>query len=928
MKKTLLIINLLLFISCQTSLTSPSREAVPLDPQVRTGILPNGLTYFVMKNAKPENRASLRLVIRAGSVQETDEQRGLAHFVEHMAFNGSTNFSKNELVDYFETIGMDFGHDLNAYTSFEETVYMLEIPTDKLEITDKSLTVLDDWVRGLSFDPTEVEKERGVVQEEWRLGRNADTRRFEIQWPLMSGGSVYSERLPIGKMDIIRHAPSQVLKDFYTKWYNPSHAALVVVGDFDPALMEKNLQERFSFGSPASPQIPPLPHLPTPVSRTVQLFSDPELSYNLIQILRIRTDEDRPYGELVKEEIISHLVSSALNTRFGDLARTPNPPFIQAQWAVDSFLKGTSALTLSVVPGVNQYLGALESTLREVQKLRTAGFTLREAEREKGAFLSGLEQAYAQRFDVKSQVRAQGLVDYFLNNRAFPSDDMELETYKKALEAITSQDMSRYLGLWMADENELVLVSGPEKEDNVIPKESQVEQVIAQMRSQVFEPETTAASVVLMDKIPAAGKILKETLLDQAGVVKWELSNGAVVYVKSTDFKAEEILFYGLSRGGSSLVSDTDYLNAQLASALLSDSGVGSLSQAQLNDVLADKQINLQLSLEEAGEVLSGNSSRKDLESFFQLLHLRMSAPRKDPQAFQSVLDRISDNLVNRLQDPQQVFSDEIQRVLTGNHLRGKPLTPELLKGLSLDRMLELYKQRYSNGGDFTFFFVGDVENSQLKPLVETYLASLPFTGVESAKDLGIRPLKAPFLGEVAKGMEPRSQVVMLFPNQGLLDPDDLVAMDALKDILTLRLREAIREERGGTYGIQAGFSYRREPFGGLRYYISFGCAPERIQELAAASLVEMEKLRVGNFNPEDLSKIKEIRRRALETNLKTNNFWLNQMTAYLYTIQDPKKMMDFYDRIERLTPEVLTPLAQKYMDPKTMLQLVLTQEK
>lgn len=928
MKKLLyLSVFLILAAGCASSAGSPfSPSKAPLDPAVRSGILPNGLTYYLLANPKPEKRASLRLVIRAGSIQETESQRGLAHFTEHMAFNGSTHFDKNALIDYFETIGMDFGHDLNAYTSFEETVYMLEVPTDKPEIMAQSLLVLQDWLSGLTFDPVEVDKERGVVQEEWRLGRNAETRRFETQWPLMSGGSLYADRLPIGQMDIIRNAPAGELKNFYLKWYRPPLAALVAVGDFDPEVLEKDIRGRFSGGSPSQPEVPPLPPLPLPTTRTVQLFSDPELSYNLVQILRLKKSEDLEYRSAVREKILSSLTSSAMNTRFSDLTRAEKPPFIQAQWSEESFVSGTRGLTITVVPGLGQFLTGLEAALREVQKARTAGFSLKETEREKAAFLAGLDQAYAQRKDLQSASRAQGLVEHFLRGEAFPADDLEYTVHKEVLASVVPDDLNRYLARWMEGEGELVLASGTAKEDNPLPRESEFEASIRKIRAEVFQAEEEKAPRPLMSVLPAPGQVVKTEELKDQGITSWTLSNGAVVYFKPTDFKAEEVLLQGLSRGGSSLVTDGDYLNAQLANVLLSESGLGELDQEELNDVLSDKQVSLRISLEDAAEVISGSSSRKDLETFFQLLHLKMTAPRKDPQAFNSVAARIAENLRNRLQDPQQVFSDEIQRVLTGDHFRGRPLTPERMKEVDLDRVLEVYRRRFSNGGDFTFFLVGDADPQEVRRLSEKYLASLPSQGSETSRDLGIRPFKAPFRTEVAKGMEPRSQVVLLFPNEGLLDPEDLVAMDALKDILEIRLREAIREERGGTYGVQAGFSYRREPFGGLRYFISFGCAPDRIEELRQAALAEMEKLRAGIFVPTDLDKVKEIRRRNLETNLKTNGFWLGQMISYLHTIRKPEKMLDFQGRIDRLSPEILTPLAKKYMDPQTMLQLVLTQ--
>jgi zinc protease len=902
--------------------------ALPMDPAIRTGKLANGMTYYIRKHGKPEKRVYLWMAVDAGSVLEDDDQKGLAHFVEHMAFNGTKRFEKNALIDFLEKSGVDFGADLNAYTSFDETVYQLKVPTDDPALVAKGLDILEDWSNALTFDAKEVDKERGVVVEEWRLGRGAGQRIFDKQWPIYLEGSKYADRKPIGEKDILEKAPVDTLKRFYSDWYRPDLMAIVVVGDIDPAAMQKEIEARFGkLKNPAKPR--PRPEIPVPMldKTRAAVITDAEASSTSVSVVikgpahSIKTEND------YRRDLVESMFHGMLRARLDEIRQQPDSPFTFAFSSTGSMRRAVELFDLSAGVKGGRVEDALKTLLVEVERVKQHGFLASELDRERARSLRRYERNVADQETVDGRAYAFGTVRRHLDREAMPSRELELELAKKFLPGITLEEVNALAGAWTKRTDRVVLASGPARDK--MPSDKELLAVASSVAgTKVAAYEDKGAGSDLMATKPTPGKITKTETLSEIGVTVWTLSNGAKVVVKPTDFKKDEVLFEGFSPGGHSKVEQKRYDSAANASAIVGRSGIGSHDAVTLRNLLAGKVANVSAFVGELEEGVRGNGSPQDLELMLQLIHLQMTAPRKDPDAFTSWKTSTAEFVKNRDLNPQQVFFEKFNAFRWNNHPRRQPMTVETLERVDHDAALTIYKDRFADAGDFTFVFTGNLDLAKFQPLVETYLASLPTTGrKEKWKDVGAKAPSGDKRIEVAKGVDPKSFVMMTFHGNSKYNPDAEDDIEILADVMDIRLREVLREDMSGVYGAFSNGSLVRRPRQTYAYTIGFGCAPENAQKLQDAVASIIASIKRDGVSEDYLEKVREKRRRQLETSMRENRFWMGQLTEHYRYGTDPKKILEIEKSLERVTSDNVKKTAKKFLNAGSRVTGVLMPE-
>ncbi|HEU5236215.1 MAG TPA: insulinase family protein, partial [Pyrinomonadaceae bacterium] len=704
-------------------------DVMPTDPQITMGKFANGLRYYIRANKKPEKRAELRLVVKAGSILEDDDQQGLAHLVEHMAFNGTKNFPKNKTIEFMESLGMRFGADVNAYTTFDETVYMLTVPTDKPEMMDKAMLILEDWAHNLSFDPAEIEKERGVVMEEWRLGQGANMRMLQKIFPVVLKGSRYADRLPIGKPEIIQHGKAERLKQFYTDWYRPDLIAVVAVGDFDKAAMEKMITAHFASIPAATKPRPRAQYdVPDHVETSYAIASDKEASGTVVEMETLLPSRPQKTLGDYRQQTIDNLFSGMLSARFEEITQQPNAPFINAGAGRNNFFaRSKDSATLIALVKEDGIERGLEALLSEAERVARFGFTATELERQKQNVLRNYEQYALEKENTESGQRAAEYIRNFLDDEPLPSADDEYALQKRFLPGVTLDEVNKLAKEWFPDRNRMVIVEAPEKAGVTIPDQTKLAAVIKSAATRELKAYVdSAAGNALLDTVPAGGTITKTATKDTLGITEWELSNGVRVILKPTNFKEDEILFRATSPGGTSLASDSDYIPASSATQVVTAGGIGKFNVVDFEKMMSGKIANVTPFINELQEGLNGNSSRKDLETMFQLIYLRFTQPRADANAFNVQATQLKTLLANQSAVPEFNFSKALMAARYQNHLRRQLATTETIDQWNLDKSMAFYKDRFADASDFTFVFVGSFDLPTIKPLVEKYLGSLP----------------------------------------------------------------------------------------------------------------------------------------------------------------------------------------------------------
>jgi zinc protease len=918
--------------------TSGSKQAAqialdqepPIDPRVTIGRLENGLRYFIRKNQTPEKRAELRLVVNAGSILEDDDQLGLAHFVEHMAFNGSRHFAKQELIEFMESIGMRFGPDLNAYTGFDETVFMLTVPTDKPELLDQAFLILEDWAHGLDFDAEEIDKERGVVIEEWRLGQGASARLRDQQFPVLLKGSRYAERLPIGKKGILETFDHAALKRFYRDWYRPDLMAVIAVGDFDTVYIEDLVKRHFqAIKKPATPRPRTTFEVPDHDETLVSIATDREAPFTTVSVYHKLPPRDQSTVGAYRQAIVERIYHGMLNRRLADLTQKPEPPFIYAFSNRGSLIRTKDTYTVTAGVKEDGITLGLKAVFMEAERVARHGFTATELERQKQDLLRSVERAYIERGKQNSSTFAAEYTRAFLQGEPIPGIAYEFELHRRFVPEIGLEELNLLGTEWSSERNRVILASAPEKEGLTIPTE---EDLLAALESTVdaeIEPFLdTVAEAPLMVALPEAGSIVTTSQRTDINITEWKLSNGVRVILKPTSYKQDEVLFRALSPGGTSLADDRDHIPAGTASQVIGSSGLGDFDSIDLRKKLTGKVAAVRPFIGRLEEGIAGSASPQDLETAFQLIHLTFTAPRADPDQFASLVSRMKAQLANRSAVPEFALFERVQRLMTQDHPRARSLTAETIEDMNLEKSLAFYRDRFGDAGDFTFFFVGNIDLEVMESLVQQYLATLPSGGRdETWRDLGIRPPEGVVKETVYKGVEPKSITAIAFTGPFRYNPLERLIMRALCSIMDTRLRNAIREDRSGTYGVNIRPSYSRIPIEDYAITINFGTDPERVEELTRVVFEEIARMKAAGPTEEEVQNIKEAEIRSFETESKKNAWWLSQLAHRYQSGENPTGLLKIKDLTQELTAEKIHAAARSYFDIENYVQVTLLPE-
>lgn len=903
---------------------------LPTDAAVRIGTLPNGIRYYIRRNAKPEQRAELRLVVNAGSILEDDDQRGLAHFIEHMAFNGTTSFAKNDIVKYLESIGVRFGADLNAFTSFDETVYILPVPTDSAGILDKSFRFLGDVATGILFDSAEVVAERGVVLSEWRNGLGAGERLRDQQFPVIFRGSRYAERLPIGKPEILETANPAPLKRFWRDWYRTDLMAVVAVGDADPKQLEALIRSTFGGIAPRKgARARTIAAVPTHDSTLISIATDKELSGSSVGVLwKSKGRTMRTVGDL-RRDLLERLYDQMLNQRFGELALKPETPFVGAGAGGGSFVRNSEYYSLDAQAKEGRLLESLQSLLIEAERVRRHGFLAAELERAKTNTLRGYERAYQERDKTPSDAFVDEYIDHFLQGEAIPGIAFEYAAMQRLLPTVTVAEVNALGAGRVGEANRVVTVSLPEKGGLTVPTDADIRAVFGTVNAATITPWVETVTVgALVAKAPTAGRVVSETKTESLNLTKWTLSNGITVFVKPTDFTADQIVMTGWSPGGASLVADKDLFKTSLATTVIERGGVGEYSIVDLNKKLTGKVATASAVISDLSEGVSGRASPKDLETMMQLTWLRLTSPRADSSAFNALLQQFDQVLKNKDANPAAVFSDTVQMTLAGGHPRVRALSVEMLQELNLDEMLAIYRDRFADLGDFTFLFVGNVDLAVLKPLVEQWLAPLPAAGRKEAfKDVGPKLFSGQIDKTVRKGIAPQSQTAILMAGAAPWSREDSYLLSSVGEVLEMRLLERLRESLGGTYSVSVSAQYARTPRQEWQLVISYGSAPEKAESMFAAVQQELDSLRRVPPSAAEVERVREQQRRELELARKQNGYWLSTIRSRLENGDDLGTIGNEDPMIASLTAEKLAAAAKRYLTEANRARFVLLPE-
>ncbi len=923
----------LLFFSIFILPAQQGDTPLPRDPEVITGTLKNGLRYYIRHNTYPEKRVEFRLVVNAGSIVEDDDQQGLAHFCEHMAFNGSKHFSKNQVVDFLEESGMRFGADLNAYTSFDETVYQFQIPSDRRGLLDSAFLILEDWAHNLTLDPEEIDKERGVIEEEWRLGLGARDRMQKKFFPVLFRGSRYAERLPIGKMEIIRTFPYEALQRFYHDWYRPDLQAVIVVGDIDPAYAKKMIVKHFKKIRNPRPERPRQQYgLPDNLQPIIAVATDMEATTNQISLFWKHPKHHLvTFGDYHRSLMLS-LISGMLNERLYEISQQPDAPFVYASCSYGGFIVRTrDAWQAFAIPKSNMIAEAYTTLLQENIRAKRFGFTAGELERQKAKILSN----YENRLKEKNKTRSSSYVDEYIRNyleqEAFPGIEIEYELVSRMLPEIGLEEVNGMMDTLVTPRNAEILVTGPAKKDNQIPDTLQLHRLYDDAFSTPLEPyvDREVRAKLLEGPLPGAAIVSRrhDTLFDFTEIT---LANGVTVVMKPTSFQNDQIVMESYNLGGSSLVPDDKAFMARMAATVIQRCGIGEMSATDLNKILAGKKVNVTPNIDVLTEGISGTSTQKDLETMLKLTYLYFTSPRRDEEAFEAFRSQLASQIKYLRDNPQMVFVDTLYKLASSNNPRFFQIpTEKMVESLDLDEILNFYRDRFADAEGFRFYFVGSFDTTQLIPLVQKYLGSLPATRRRDMwRDVYPRFPDGITRAVVHKGQEPKSLVAIMMHGPYLWSLTNRILFQITNNILNIHLREVMREKKSQTYGVGVQGQDDKLPKPRYSVILNWGCNPKNVNMLVKTAFDEIRKMTTTPPSAEDLEKSKEKILRGLETDLKNNLYWADKLMHSsingdrLYTYEEIRRT------VENIRPEDVREAAKRFYRTDHYLQVVLMPEK
>ncbi|HEX7486027.1 MAG TPA: insulinase family protein [Vicinamibacterales bacterium] len=904
-------------------------QPVPVDPRITIGYLPNGLRYYVRANARPFQRAELRLVVNIGSVVEDQDQRGIAHFVEHMAFNGSEHFAKQDLIQFMESIGMRLGPGVNANTSFDETVYVLHVPTDKPEAMRKAFLFFADVAHGLSFDADAIEKERGVIIEEWRQGRGAAARMQDEQVPVLLKGSRYAERNPIGGRENIERVTPESMKRFYKDWYRPDLMAVIAVGDFNKADVERMIRDQFG-SIPVPDQRKPRPAFDVPdhPDTLFSLATDPEATMTTVALYNVLPLREQATVGAYRQHQVERLYTGMLNARLAELTLKPDPPFMRAGIERGIFVRTKEAASMMALvkeDGISRGLAAL---VTESARAARFGFTAGELERERRDVLRGYESAFAERDKEESADLASEFIRAFTQQEPTPGMTYEYGLVQRFLPAITIDEVNKVAKDWTSG-SRVVLANAPKKPGLTVPDSTQLAAAMKSASEADIKPYVDVAGTQsLMNRLPEPGSVLESTMKGRLGLTEWKLSNGVKVVLMPTTFKQDEVVFRATSPGGTSLASDKDYVAAMTAAQVVGAGGVGPFNVIQLRNALAGKAVSVSAFINDEEEGLGGGASPKDLETMFQLIYLTFTQPRADAAAFASMTSQMKAMLANQQASPDWSFQETLTTTLAQNHYRARPMTPAMVDEMDLQRSFAFYKDRFADASDFTFVFAGSFDYATIRPLVERYLGSLPSLGRrETWKDEGITPPRGVVEKVVRKGIEPKSQAAIVFTGAFPFDSPHEVALDALGIVLEGRLRRSLREALRGTYGVGVEASASKIPEPRYSITVQFGCDPDRTEELVTTLFREVERLKAQGPTEAEVADVRQALMVAFQTDMAENSRLVAKIIERYELSQDVMEFFDLPGEYQKLNTITIQDAARRYLDAGNHVRVTLFPE-
>ncbi len=909
-----------------TARQAPAEAAIaplPIDPEVTIGELSNGLRYYIRTNAEPERRVELRLVVKAGSLQEDDDQRGLAHFLEHMAFNGTKNFKKQELIQYLESIGMRFGADLNASTSYGNTTYRLTVPTDTEGALETAFRILDDWAQGITLDPEEIEAERGVVLSEWRARLGVGTRVRTHTDSVLLGVSRYLERQPIGLPERIENGTRDEMARFYRDWYRPDLMAVIVVGDIEKERIEPLIRKHFGkLKGPRRKRERVDYSIPTHEEARFSIVTDPELTGSSVQVIQKFRPKPLNSVERIRDGIVQSIFEAILNERLREIATRSDAPFLGASTSFEGYVGGMNVHNVIVTRVRDDaIISGFRAALTEVERIAQHGVKPDELNRQKRSLESQYRQALITRSKITSATYASAYISHFLSGRTPASVEAAVALSRALLEGITEEDVAALARNWKSHENLVVVAMVPEKDGITPPTREELFATLEEVANTVLDSEPgellAAEDFEIMPTPPAPGRVVKEQLVRESGITVWTLSNGARVILKPTDFTPDQVLVSGYGWGGTSILDDDVLHDAALARNLPAISGLGTLSSTDLRKAVVGKVLSIGAGIDSYTQSVSGRSTRRDLEAFLQLLHLHFTAPRVDEEAVAAWKKRQVAAIEGRAASPEAHFADTLRLTMAQNHPRTRTLTAADFEAMDPQRALQIYRERFADPGGFTFIFVGEFEPDSIRPLVETYIGGLPTErGNRGWRDTGVRAPSGVIEKEFRFGREPRARTAIIFHGPFVHSEDDQLALGALARVLSTRLRERLREALGGTYSVNVRTELHSVPESRYGIHITYDAAPDRAEEMRRAVFEEVERLRKSGPTQEELANLREEFARQFELALKSNQFWLNLIRRYDQIDRPLASLVDYSEDVtSRLTAELVLDMSRQYLD-------------
>jgi zinc protease len=909
-------------------------DPVPVGPQVSVGKLANGLTYYIQKNAKPEKRLELRLVVKAGSILEDEDQQGLAHFTEHMAFNGSTNFKKHELISYLQSIGVKFGADLNAYTSFDETVYVLPIPTDKSEHVEKGFLVLEDWAHGLTLNDADINKERAIVLEELRLGKGAGDRMSKVLMPKIFNGSRYAKRMPIGQESILKNFKVGALKRFYRDWYRPDLMAVVVVGDIDPAQAEKMIKSHFGgLKNPAQPRPRTYARIPARATTEALVVTDKEASGNSLLIrYPVRESNEHETFATYRDKLMESLFSTMLGQRMQELAQQASPPFMGGSSAMGRLTARYESYNAAAALGKGGAQPAIDALVQENERARQYGFSAAELDRSKKNMMRNFERAYSERDKTDSGSYVGEYIRNFLENESIPGIENEYNYARELIPGITLDELNSYARKTIpGDSGKLVVYTGSSKGDMPAPTSAQLlSWVGAAGKAKVVAREEKLLASGLMEKPPAPGAIVDESENKTLGLTMLSLSNGVKVILKPTDFSNDQVYLSASRFGGQTQFDVQDVFNARYANSVITTMGLKDLSPLDVQKVLAGKAASVGMSLGPYTDSISGSAGSTDIETMMQMLYLKFTGVRRDEDLYKSFIGKQVESARNVMSQPDAVFSDALVTTMyNSSPWISRPPRPDDFSRLSLDRSIAIYKQRFTSAKGLTFIMVGSFDIAKVKPLIATYLASLPTPDLPiEAKDVGLRPVTGVIKKDVFSGSEPQSHVSINFSGEAAYSKEELLRFHALLDVMNIRITDILREKLTLIYGGGMRGSLARVPYEHFTIGVSLPTGPANVDKVIAATFAEIAQMKEQGPSAADLEKVKQNWIQVHRKSLRENSYWLGHLQSSVLNGTDPETILNYEERVAAIRAPDLQKAAARYFNLENYVQLVLYPEK